>query len=73
MSSRYQAGLVSRGADVPSYPTKAAALKAAKEEARAHPGKLVSFYGEAWPRGASSSRIEQRFFRADDSGRVKEE
>jgi hypothetical protein len=60
---KYQAGLNSHGSNVPYFDTKAAALKAAKEAARANPGKLAALHERGEP---------VRLFRADDRGRVSE-
>lgn len=60
---RYQAGLNSHGSNVPHFDRKADALKAAKDAARANPGRLAALYETGEP---------TRLFRADEKGRVAE-
>lgn len=69
----YQAGLVSHGADVPYYKTKAEALKAARDAARAQPGRLSKFYARTTKRGSVGFFVEERYFRANEAGKVTEE
>jgi hypothetical protein len=69
--SRYEAGLNSRGSNVPTYPTKAAALKAAKACAREHPGQLVVYF-ERIERTGFDAVETRRMFLSDETGRVME-
>ncbi len=68
----YSAGLVSHGANVPSYDTKAAALKAAKSCARANPGRLVSYCATIRKPGYPVVD-ERRTFKANEAGKVVEQ
>lgn len=71
-TSQYQSNLNSHGvAGATTHATKAAALKSAKDIARAHPGQLAVFYGKTWKPGFDPTE-ETRLFRADERGKVTE-
>ena len=68
----YEVELNSRGtAGVERPPTKAAAVRRAKELAREYPGQLVTLYSAWYPRGSIEQQVETRLFRYVN-GRVVE-
>lgn len=76
LDAAYEVNLASWGASGPHLirpKTAADALKAAKQLAKDHPGEAVALYSAWYVRGSLDRCEETRRFRADDTGRVREE